>query len=153
MAIWYFSRISNCMLLYFYGFSSNHRKQAIYIDKKIPCWFYPNTYVDKDYWIVDPGGCWNKGYLPEIHYRQKPLDISWSDNLIFRFLRWISWTKRHHEVWVLEEYSQWASCQIRKIAGAHAPGMPGTFSPSPQVSDPDMHVRDARAVMHAGIAN
>ena len=35
--------------------------------------------------------------------------------------------------------SLWASCQIRKIAGAHAPGMPGTFSPSPQVSDPDMH--------------
>ena len=34
---------------------------------------------------------------------------------------------------------QWASCQIRKIAGAHAPGMPGTFSPYPQVSDPDMH--------------
>ena len=33
----------------------------------------------------------------------------------------------------------WASCQIHKIAGAHAPGMPGTFSPSPQVSDPDMH--------------
>ena len=33
----------------------------------------------------------------------------------------------------------WASCQIRKLAGAHAPGMPGTFSPSPQASDPDMH--------------
>ena len=33
----------------------------------------------------------------------------------------------------------WASCQIRKIAGAHAPGMPETFSPLPQVSDPDMH--------------
>ena len=33
----------------------------------------------------------------------------------------------------------WASCQIRKIADAHAPGIPGTFSPSPQVSDPDMH--------------
>ena len=33
----------------------------------------------------------------------------------------------------------WASCQIRKIAGAHAQGMPGTFFPSPQVSDPDMH--------------
>ena len=45
----------------------------------------------------------------------------------------------------------WASCQIRKIAGAHAPGMLGTFSPSPQVSDPDM--RHARAVVHAGIAN
>ena len=37
------------------------------------------------------------------------------------------------------EVTTWASCQIRKIAGAHAPGMPGTFSPSPQVSDPDMH--------------
>ena len=33
----------------------------------------------------------------------------------------------------------WASCQIRKIAGAHAPGMPGTFPPSPQVGDPGMH--------------
>ena len=36
-------------------------------------------------------------------------------------------------------FTQWASCQIRKIAGAHAPGMPGTFSPSPRVSDPDIH--------------
>ena len=26
-----------------------------------------------------------------------------------------------------------------KNAGVHAPGMPGTFSPSPQVSDPNMH--------------
>ena len=33
----------------------------------------------------------------------------------------------------------WASCQISKIAGAHAPGMPGTFPPPPQVSDSDMH--------------
>ena len=33
----------------------------------------------------------------------------------------------------------WASCQIRQIAGAHAPGMPGTFSPPPRVSNPDMH--------------
>ena len=33
----------------------------------------------------------------------------------------------------------WASCKIRKIAGAHAPGMPGTFSPPPEASDTDMH--------------
>ena len=39
----------------------------------------------------------------------------------------------------LQLHSPWASCQIRKIAGAHAPGMPGTFSLSPHVSDPDMH--------------
>ena len=32
----------------------------------------------------------------------------------------------------------WSSCQIGKIAGAHALGMPGTFSPPP-ISDPDMH--------------
>ena len=34
---------------------------------------------------------------------------------------------------------EWASCQILKIASAHAPGIPQTFSPSPQVSDPDMY--------------
>ena len=33
----------------------------------------------------------------------------------------------------------WASYQIRKIGVAHAPGMPGTFSPPLRVSDPDMH--------------
>ena len=33
----------------------------------------------------------------------------------------------------------WASYKIRTIAGAHAPGIPGTFSPPPRVSDPDMH--------------
>ena len=38
-----------------------------------------------------------------------------------------------------EPATQWTSCQIRKIAGAHAQGMPGTFSPSPQVTDPGMH--------------
>ena len=26
-----------------------------------------------------------------------------------------------------------------KLRVAHAPGMPGTFSPPPQVCDPDMH--------------
>ena len=36
-------------------------------------------------------------------------------------------------------YPLWASCQIRNIAGAHEPGMPGTFSPPQRVSDPDMH--------------
>ena len=33
----------------------------------------------------------------------------------------------------------WASCQIRQLVGAHAPGMPGTFSLPPRVSNPDMH--------------
>ena len=33
----------------------------------------------------------------------------------------------------------WSSCQIRKIAVPHAPGMPGTFPRTLRVSDPDMH--------------
>ena len=41
--------------------------------------------------------------------------------------------------WPPNRLNPWASCQIRKIAGAHVRGMPGTFSPSPQISDPDMH--------------
>ena len=35
--------------------------------------------------------------------------------------------------------TSWASYQIRKIAGAHALGMPGKFSPPPRASDPGMH--------------
>ena len=49
----------------------------------------------------------------------------------------------------------WASYRIRQIAGAHAPGMPGIFSPpaGKRSRHASRHVRDARAVMHAGIAN
>ena len=45
----------------------------------------------------------------------------------------------HNNILMVKGLLAWASCQIHKIAGAHALGMPGTFSPSPQVSDPDMH--------------
>ena len=49
---------------------------------------------------------------------------------------------------------QRASCQICKIGVAPAPGMSGTFSPSPRLSDPDMqHGTYERDVMHGGIAN
>ena len=34
----------------------------------------------------------------------------------------------------------WAFCQVRIIAGALAPGMPGTFSPRTRGSDPVTHV-------------
>ena len=48
-----------------------------------------------------------------------------------------------------------------KLRVAHAPGMPGTFSPPPTSKEnasqrtrhPSRHVRDARAVMHVGISN
>ena len=48
-------------------------------------------------------------------------------------------SKLNHLLNNLQHVRTWASCQIHKIAGAHAPGMPGTFSPRPRVSDPDMH--------------
>ena len=56
---------------------------------------------------------------------------------------------------------QWASYQIRKLRVAHAPGIPGTFSPLPtsrgtaswRSRHASRHVRHARAVMHVGIAN
>ena len=47
--------------------------------------------------------------------------------------------KKSNQAMFMEEESPWASCQIRKIVGAHVPGMPGTFSPPPRVSDPDMY--------------
>ena len=61
-----------------------------------------------------------------------------------RQIQLITWksNKSHESAWDAKRWKitwSWASCQIRKIAGAHAPGLPGTFSPSPQVSDPDMH--------------
>ena len=40
-----------------------------------------------------------------------------------------------------------------KLRVAHASEMPWTFSPPPRDIDADTHVRHARAVMHAGIAN
>ena len=52
----------------------------------------------------------------------------------------------HHLKLLPSHCLPWASCQIRKIAGAHAPGMPGTFSPPLRVSDPDMH--HGTCVMH-----
>ena len=61
--------------------------------------------------------------FPEMTAWQHPIFVYW-----------------HVTIWQITEVDNtWASYQIRKIAGAHAPGMPGTFSPSPQVSDPDMH--------------
>ena len=55
----------------------------------------------------------------------------------------------------------WVSCQISKLWFAHAPGMSETFSPPPTSKETacqrsrhaSRRVRDARVVMHAGIAN
>ena len=51
--------------------------------------------------------------------------------------------------------------RYEKLRVAHAPGMPGTLSPAPNSTETasyrswhaSWHVRDARAVMHVGIAN
>ena len=87
--------------------------------------------------IISPAnGRWYIGWKNIIgwsHHRFRPRPIACSKP---------SYYMRQYGVivnWTLGKNLPWASCQIRKIAGAHAPGMPGTFSPSPQVSDPGMH--------------
>ena len=73
-------------------------------------------------------GCTFIPSLNELHW----LDRMGADALDTNFVAmWLLSTRQQHPVW--------ASYQVRKIAVAHAPGMPGTFSPSLQVSDPDMH--------------
>ena len=47
--------------------------------------------------------------------------------------------KKHYKSESVPAHFQWASCQILKLWFAHAPGMPGTFSPPPRVSDREMH--------------
>ena len=55
----------------------------------------------------------------------------------------------------------WASCQIRKLRVAHAPGMLGKFSPTPTSKETSSyryqhasrHVRHARAMGHVAIYN
>ena len=54
-------------------------------------------------------------------------------------------TVTHNDIRYHQTFT-WASCQIRKIAGTHAPGMPETFFLPPRVSDPDMH--DGTCVTH-----
>ena len=54
------------------------------------------------------------------------------------------------------EYTLWASCQIRKFAGCACAGNAGNVFPATlclQSRHASRHVRDARAVMHVGIAN
>ena len=75
-----------------------------------------------------------------IFHNQSSIISKWSQS--FGIKCCISFTKIKNRIdpqYGALSYPAWASCQIRKVAGAHAPGMPGTFSPSPQMSDPDMH--------------
>ena len=77
-------------------------------------------------------------------------NINWSRSSVLKDLvcmtdsRKASWEFNDWRVW------QWASCQIRQIAGSHAPGMPGTFSPPPRVSNPDMHARIVNSRFYHG---
>ena len=65
--------------------------------------------------------------------------------VIKTYFEWVRWQLSslcpaiQNDMMNHDQVMAWASCQLRKIAGAHAPGMPGTFSPSQQVSDPGMH--------------
>ena len=65
----------------------------------------------------------------------------------------ITWNSQDDD---FDDVMAWASCQIRKIAGAHARGNAGNVFPvttGKRSRHASRHVRHARAVMHAGIAN
>ena len=52
----------------------------------------------------------------------------------------LSFKTTYHLVWSYHRVSTaWASCQIRKLQVAHAPGMRRMFSLPPQISDASMH--------------
>ena len=64
------------------------------------------------------------------------------DDKIFREIGPCNRIKWGFHFWSTESYSgpnTRASCRIRRIAGCNAPGLPGTFSPTPRVSYPDVH--------------
>ena len=61
-----------------------------------------------------------------------------------------------HRTCIKPLLSQWASCQIRKFAGCACAGNAGNVFPATAGKRPwhaSRHVRDARAVMHDGIAD
>ena len=66
-----------------------------------------------------------------------------------------------HVVYSCVDGQYWPLTRYVKLRFAHAPGIPGTFSPPPTSKETtslrprhaSRHVRDARAVMHVGIVN
>ena len=70
-------------------------------------------------------------------------------------------TRSHLPLNICNAPLPWAFSRYGKLRVAHAPGMPGTFSPPPTSEEitsyrsrhASRHVRHARAVMHVGIAN
>ena len=69
--------------------------------------------------------------------------------LLWRF--WENWP-RYNGTALYVHLTLWSHGPLAryiKLWVVYAPGMPGTFSPPPRVSD---HVRHARAVVHAGVA-
>ena len=68
---------------------------------------------------------------------------------------WIWFLKNAiNNLWIFTYVWAWSSCQVPKLWVVHVPGMPGTFSPHRGlVTHASRHVRVARAMMQAGIAN
>ena len=84
------------------------------------------------YYRVSINGGW---YITTWHRQQYATTGRWDRNYD---------TLKLEETWLfagdnISGHFTRASCQIRTIAGAHALGMAGKFSPPPRVSDPDMH--------------
>ena len=74
-------------------------------------------------------------------------------------INWILTFPGRLSLWIMRTLGPcytWASCQIRKIAGCACAGNAGNVFPADagqRSRQASRHVHDARAVMHAGIAN
>ena len=98
--------------------------------------------------LTSPKGRWMIQIAPNIGddrkspgSRRSAICSNWLNGLGRGYYWWLRGTRLFLKRWHrgTAARSSWASCQIRKIAGAHAPGMPGTFSPPSGSSYPDMH--------------
>ena len=101
-------------------------------------------------------GVQNATFDENLHENERIVAISGCANSIIAYAKhrctggWLklwsegTWTSSYHlDAMITETYHSHhgsrASCQIRKFAGSHAPGMSETFSTPSRVSDPDMH--------------
>ena len=99
--------------------------------------FVIGTFIENQFWSVSRQS--------DYHF----LNLMGSGNAYF-------WDWMNSSLVQVIAWCSWASCQICKIAGCACAGNAGNVFPATTIKrsrHASRHVRDARAVMHAGIAN
>ena len=71
--------------------------------------------------------------------RAMRLMFIWASQMILMGLHALSFLSQHMSGIVISPCHHVTLARYVKLRVAHAPGMPGTFSPPPRIGDPDMH--------------